>query len=202
MTGYTYSIQADFPNHAVCVDRLALEIGATTLAALYHHTDTVGDECSVVFTEALTTDEKAMLDDLVAAHTGAPMTHVEFRASTALVAGVKEVTTQEWDDVGGVVTNVGFFVKDVARALGRVIGQVKCAGTGAQIRILKQDGSVLLGPVAIADSGGVWAVLSLTTSPELPLDSEERLYTVQARLNGATLLAFRYTSFTLLEICL
>lgn len=202
LTYYTYSIHDDFPNHAVAPSRLALEIGGTTLVALFGHIDTAGDSCCLDFSDALDTDEKAMLDGIVAAHTGAPLTHVEFRASTALIGENKDVLSQDWEDVGGVVTNVGFFVKDIANALGRVVGQAKCVGSGAQLRILKQGGSVLLGPVAIEPTAGAWSVLSVTTSPELPLDAEEKLYTVQARLNGATSLAFRYTSFTLLEICL
>jgi len=199
-TKYPFSIQDDFPQHKVNSDRLLLELGATALAPLVARVDTFGDECGVWFIEALEPEEVALLEDVVAAHSGEPLTHVEFRASTALVGDPKEVTAEDWTDVGGVVTNVSFFVADIDLALGRIVGQVKTNGPGADLRIMKADDTVLLGPVSLPDTQDVWTVFSYTTNPGMPLTEGESLYVVQARRDGATSLAFRYTSFTLLEI--
>jgi len=199
-TYYTYSIADDFPYQKMNTDRLALEINATVLAALLVGIESSGDSCAISFTEPLDTDDKATLDGVVDAHSGDPLTKVVFHASSLLVGLPQETTSSDWSDVGGVVTNVGFFVKDINMALGRIVGQVKTTGAGADLRILKQDGSVLLGPVALPDTQGAWVVFSETTNSELPLDVEEVLYVVQARLAGATSLFFRFTSFTLLEI--
>lgn len=200
---YEYSLATDFVvNHVINSDHFVEEVKADVdLAALFQSLDTVGDQVIVQFSEELGAGPEAALDAIVAAHDGSPLTKIAFRASATLTALPVAITEdQSWEEVGGIVTNVAFFIPNLAMALGRVVGQYKAVGTGAQIRIAKADSTVLLGPTSLADTNDVWSVLSETTSPGLPLETEEYQYSVQARLNGATSLSFRYVSFTLLEI--
>lgn len=196
-----YSIASDFPAHTVCSERLSMEISATALSAKLGRIDTNSTQCGVCFHSELTTEERGILDAIVANHSGVPIPNLVFHASTLLVGNPQEVHSVEWETVSGVVTNAGFFVKDIANALGRIVGQVKVSGTGAEIRILKRDNVVLLGPVALSDTANEWGVLSITTTPDAPLDAAETLYTVEARLGAASSLQFRYCSFALLELC-
>jgi len=73
MTEYTYSIAGDFPNHVLSTDRLTLEIRASAIVTALDHIDTVGDACSVWFKDALSVGDEAVLDALVAAHSGEPV---------------------------------------------------------------------------------------------------------------------------------
>lgn len=72
-TKYTFSIQADFPNHAVATDRLQQEIAASAIVTALDHVDTVGDACDVWFKAALDAGDEAALDALVAVHSGEPL---------------------------------------------------------------------------------------------------------------------------------
>lgn len=69
-TTYTYSIQNDFPNHIVCVDRLTNEIRASSIIVAFTGITTAGDVCNVIFKDELSTDDKTTLDGLVAVHSG------------------------------------------------------------------------------------------------------------------------------------
>lgn len=69
-TSYAYSIQNDFSNHVVATDRLIKEIQASSISIALDHIGTVGDECSILFKDVLSTGDKTTLDGLVAVHTG------------------------------------------------------------------------------------------------------------------------------------
>jgi hypothetical protein len=199
MTNYDYPFSA-FLNGVVAPDRLLAEIRATGLSAKIHHIDTRGTTCTIVFTADLTAAEYTTLDGIVAAHTGQPITFVEFRAGSTLVTDAKTIEGAGWVDVGGVVSRISFLTKHMPNAFARVVGQVKCAGDDAEFRVVDSDGTALLGPVTLSDTEGEWAILSLTTAPGLPFDAVETLYVAQAQKNTATELAFRYLSFSLLEV--
>jgi len=70
MSTYTYSIQSDFPNHAVSSDRLTSEISDSAIVTALDHIDTSGDSCHVVFKAELSSGDEQTLDGLVAAHSG------------------------------------------------------------------------------------------------------------------------------------
>lgn len=70
MSKYTYSIQSDFPNHKVSNDRLTNEIRASAIVVALDRIDTAGDVCDVCFRADLSSADEAILDGLVAAHTG------------------------------------------------------------------------------------------------------------------------------------
>jgi len=70
-TTYHYSIQGDFPNHVVNTGSLQLQVQASAIVTAIDYITTSGDDCSIVFKDALSVGDKAILDGLVAAHTGA-----------------------------------------------------------------------------------------------------------------------------------
>lgn len=73
MTTYTYSIQNDFPNHAISSDRLTQEIIDSAIVIALDHIDTFGDECSIVFKSDLDIGNKTILDGLISIHSGQPL---------------------------------------------------------------------------------------------------------------------------------
>jgi len=75
MATYTYSIQNDFPNHAINFDSLALQFAAVTdLASLYNGGATNGDACLLYFTNTLSSSQQTELASIIAAHQGQPPT--------------------------------------------------------------------------------------------------------------------------------
>jgi len=73
-TKYTYSIQNDFPNHKIDSDRLTQEIRASAIITALDYIHTVTDDCNIWFKDALSGGDETILDGLVAAHTGEPLT--------------------------------------------------------------------------------------------------------------------------------
>lgn len=199
MTTYDYPFSA-FLNGAVEPDRLIAEIKSTALSTKITRIDTRGTTCSIVFSSDLTAGEITTLDGIVAAHTGQPITFVVFRAGSTLVTDAKSIEGVGWVDVGGVVSRISFLTHHMANAFARVVGQVKCNGDDAEIRVVDAEGTALLGPLTLPNTEGEWAILSLTTAPGLPFDAAETLYVAQAQKNTATEVAFRYLSFSLLEV--
>jgi len=72
-TEYTYSISTDFPNGKVASSRLEQEIRSSAIVTALDRIDTVGDSCDVWFKDALSVGDQAILDDIVAEHTGEPL---------------------------------------------------------------------------------------------------------------------------------
>ena len=70
MTSYVFSIHDDFPNHALASDRLTIEIGESAIVTALDGISTSGDVCDIVFKAALSEGDEALLEGLVAAHSG------------------------------------------------------------------------------------------------------------------------------------
>ena len=70
LTKYTYSITNDFPNQAVDITKLTVEIGESTIVTALSHINTDGDVCDIHFSDALSGGDETVLDGLVAAHDG------------------------------------------------------------------------------------------------------------------------------------
>lgn len=69
---YDYSIQNDFPAHAVALDRLSQEVQVSSIITALDGLSTSGDTCYIRFKAELSTEDKTTLDGLVAAHSGEP----------------------------------------------------------------------------------------------------------------------------------
>lgn len=69
-TEYVYSIQGAFPNRKVATDRLTQEIQTSSISTALDHIGTVGDDCTLLFKDVLSADDKTTLDGLIAVHSG------------------------------------------------------------------------------------------------------------------------------------
>jgi hypothetical protein len=108
------------------------------------------------------------------------------------------ILSADWTDLGGVVTTPQFFCRDLTRLFGRVVGEYRSVGDGAQIRIV-EDGARIMSPEGdLPDSGGVWALIP-GLSTDVPSLSGQHSYRVQGRLRSATSGSIRFTSISLIE---
>ena len=202
-TTYEYAISTDFPNGVVNVAKfkdevLALELATAALVRI--SANAAKDVCAVVFDGDLSAGDEAALVGSVAAHDGEDPTRFEYIAPTKLVEGILSVETDgDWSDLGGTVTTLGSFVCDVSCAWGRVVGQVRTSGAGAELRVIREsDGAVMqASPVVLADSAGTWVNVQFWANQNQPSGID--CFILQGRRNGATLLEVRYFSMSLLE---
>ncbi len=72
-TKYTYSISVDFPNHIVSPGRFLQEIEASAIVTAADCINTNDDDCDVWFVDVLSPGDEAILDGLVAVHSGDPL---------------------------------------------------------------------------------------------------------------------------------
>lgn len=69
-TKYTYSISVDFINSIVATDRLSLEIQTSSIITALDYINTFGDDCDIWFKDSLSIGDQAVLDGIVATHSG------------------------------------------------------------------------------------------------------------------------------------
>lgn len=69
-TNYIYSISGDFPYQKVNTSRLASEIYESNITIVLKNINTMGDICNILFKDALDFNNKAILDAIVASHSG------------------------------------------------------------------------------------------------------------------------------------
>lgn len=118
----------------------------------------------------------------------------DFAGSSKMVVGA--VTSQGWEVLDGLVTNLGVFTTDPSKAVGKVTGEIQVSGTGLELRLTKGDGSTpISASFAHADTGGEWQIFGFTTNA--PGDLGDQAYRLEARLNGATSAALRFTSLSI-----
>jgi len=72
MTTYNYNI-TDFPNHKIDVDRLTSEIRNSAITIALDHIDSDNSSASIIFKSDISSGEKTVLDNIVAAHSGNPL---------------------------------------------------------------------------------------------------------------------------------
>jgi len=71
-TEFNYSVQNDFPNQAVDLSVLTVEIENSTITAVLNGINLNGDDCEIVFATDLSGAEETTLDGIVATHQGIP----------------------------------------------------------------------------------------------------------------------------------
>lgn len=201
-TVYAYPL-TDFPNGKANSGSLRAEILgssiATSLTYITVNSAEYRDACAICFDAALSAEDKTTLDGVVAAHQGVPLPYPLFRASSKVMCGERAVAEQTWETVGGVVTDVAFFVSDVDKAWGRLSGEVKVSGSGAQVRMIRvSDGALCSEVIDVPDTGGDWQILSFWANQN-QVDGSAR-YELQGQLNGATSLELRDYAISLMEL--
>ena len=72
-TKYTFSVQGNFPNHKVAVDRLTAEIRGCTIVVALAFVNVAGDTCEVWFRDSLSGGDLTILNGIVESHSGTPI---------------------------------------------------------------------------------------------------------------------------------
>ena len=202
---YSYSYElTEFPNDLVDETRLKLEVEATIptadlvrVSAYVPEDPAVASTVAVVFATELAGAEKATLDAVVAAHSGAPVPTPVFRASSTLVELEKElVAVGGFEVLAGIVTTPSFFAADLSTLVSRIVGSYRAAGEGAELRVVENGGTVI-GTFALAEAAD-WTKMQWFTST--PPGEGTHEYTLEGRLNGATSAWIRFVSMSLLEM--
>lgn len=202
-TTYTYSKTTDFAAgvnvgllHAAIEDEAGITVALDRIRAVSDE-----DAVSIVFADALSAGEKTTLDGLVAAHVGYPT--MEFVASTKLFAGEQIIVSPTYAEVEGVVTNVGFFIPDLTKAIGRVTLLVKTVGAGAELKLVETEPD-LSDPVDVSaaqvlpDTVGAWQMYQFNSN--VPPRAGDKFFALHAKLNGAVSLTLKAASLVLLRV--
>lgn len=92
-TYYTYSVENDFPNQAVDISKFFIEIGESNIVTECSHITVDGDVCQVYFVDALTSEDKNILDGLVSVHDGEP---IEQESSDIIISSTPSVDSSFW----------------------------------------------------------------------------------------------------------
>ena len=197
---YEYTIATAFPAGKVHGDSLTAAIkGSSSITKTLDGLRTDSGKCYVTFSAALDAAEKAALDAIVAAHPGYGFDIIYHTSSTILPTEAEVTADADWDLVGEVFTNPSFFLgANLAGGKGRVVCQVKSAGAGAQLRLVESNGDdVVVATYDIPDSSGAWVAAKFFTT--VASRSGDQRYRLEGRRNGATSLAVRAASISLLE---
>jgi hypothetical protein len=200
MAVYTYSIANDTAEGVVDYGRLLDEILAEA-PTIPNPSDVSGegDDLRITFGSELDSEEEDALDVVVSNHTGAAQTVANFCACSKIVDDELAITEDDtWQELGGFVTTIGFFISDASKAQGRVVGSYKTDGDGAELRLVNSSGSLMTTAFDCGDTSSAWATMQFSTDvdPVLTIDT----YILEGRLNGATSASVRFTSASLLEI--
>jgi hypothetical protein len=202
MTAYIYSIASDFtglPAEAEpCLDKLTLQIVGAGFSVGLDHIDRDSENVTFDFESALSAGEQTTLAGIVSGHDGG-LVNTVYHASSTLVTDEKAITeVSAWQELGGIMTNPSYFIPDMDRALGRVVGMVKVDGTGVELR-LTEDGSQIGSVKALDDASGAWAKLTWTTAGGVL--GGDRHYVLEGRLgDAANTASIKHAALSLLEL--
>jgi len=197
---YEYVIATEIPAGKVHAGALsdAVKASASITKTLQGVTVDAG-KCYVAFADALDASEKAALDAIVAAHPGYGFDIIYHTSSTILPTEAEVTADADWDLIGEVFTNPEFFLKsNLAGGKGRIVCQVKSVGAGAQLRLIESNGDdVVVATYNVPDSSGAWVAAKFFTT--VASRAGDQRYRLEGRRNGATSLAVRAASISLLE---
>jgi hypothetical protein len=193
-----YSISADFSN-GVEHEKFLAELAASSIETEVERIREDENTFEIWFASEPTPGEKSTADSVVAAHDGLPPAKFLFHTSSKIVEGAKQVTEQDWEDLGGTVTTLTAFMPNTSKAWGRVVGQAKVSGSGAQLKVSRSsDGAdITPAPHSIGDTSGEWANLQFWANQNQPENTDA--FVLKGRLNGATSFEVRFVSMSLLE---
>ena len=192
--------RATFPNQLVSVGKLDQDIRVAIATPLLGVT--MNGECLIEFALSLSSDEKTVLDGLMAAHLGVD-TLVRFHASSTILSTAKIIAVTEplWEVIGEVVTNPSFFIQDLAKSKGRLVGQYKTlpGNTGA-VRVVESGVSpeLVVGSFNLPDTAGAWSFVKLLMA--VPVRLGDHVYRVEVQnAIGSVSLEIKAVSVSLLE---
>lgn len=155
----------------------------------------------IVFSETeWTQEQKELIDAAVEVHTGQAPFEYEFVASAPLMLEEKDITSADWQYLGGAVSSPSAFIENLLRALGRVVGKYTADGKIA-LRV-REDDSASLGEVIIGETGVVtdWSNMQFFLINSHLLTPGQHEYVLEGKLIDATTASIRSVAMSLLEI--
>lgn len=175
----------------------ALELQSATIKAISTDEHDAGIDVNMIFDVEPDAADKAAVDTAALEHEGEIPTTYKYHATSSLVEAKAIIDEASWDYLASAVTTPNFFMSDLTKFVGRVIGAYKTVGAGAQLRVLEDSDAKVMGIFDIPDSADAWAQMQFF-STEIPSPGTHE-YILEGRLNGATSAEIRGTSMTILE---
>jgi hypothetical protein len=156
----------------------------------------------VTMPDALDAIEKTMLDDFMSTRQMFPQSKGSFLLASALLVPLEAlvVNPDDFDLLGGAVTNPSYFITDVKRAFGLLVGAFRIDGDGAIVRIVEDKDGVrrVMGEFAVPNTGNAWKAMKfMTDSPSESL--VDMIYMLEGTLGTAKSAAVRFVSLSLME---
>lgn len=195
-----YTISTDFTSlggKPIDLDALDVALSALSLSVTYTNLSVEGaeDRATISTSGAPSVSDEDALDAAVAAHDGVHIPAIRV-ANYAFLTPTFSVTSATMEDVATLCDNVDDYgvAADLAWCLR---GEVKVAGTGFALSMVKADGTPLMSNYVHGDTSSNWETFEFMTS--VGLVSGLECYRVQAMLNGATSAEIRGLMLTLLK---
>lgn len=131
----------------------------------------------------------------------------ELKSNSTIMLGVVAPTAVDpaWEEVGAVVVDVNFIIPNLAKAIGRFVGDYKTSGAGVKVRIMEyKDGEAdsQLKQVTLPNTADAWAHdSSVDTDPSVvEMRDGRNRYTLECQLpDGGTSAEFRDGTLALIE---
>ena len=130
---------------------------------------------------------------------------VRFHASSKLIDGEVAITQEgsdDWQELGSVVSSPGFFVTDLTKVFGRLVFAYLTDGANARLRLREDNGTsvVTLNTTlkVLGDTSSAWKY-DLTLDTDVGFRNSRNRYILEGQLNGATAACVAFASITLLE---
>lgn len=198
---YTYTLPITaFKNDRVVPSVFQDEIAALDLQSATVDSVSTSDasaDVDLIFDVEPSVEDKATVGTAAAAHEGNLPTTYKYHATSSLVEEKAISESTEWEYMASAVTTPSFFVADLSKFVGRVIGACNTVGLGAALRVLEDDASKVLGTFTMPDTGGEWQQIQFySVVPPSPGTHE---YILEGKLNGVTSARIRGVSMTVLE---
>lgn len=150
------------------------------------------DETSfaVYFASELSLPNKAALDVIISAHTGAPF--YTYMPILGTFSHAEEyAVTVDWGDITGGVADLSNFGYSVADLVAMTKCEVQTDGAGAELEMHEKGGNALMSaPYLCPNTSGDWQKIVFYT--DLPISAGDKSYVCRGRKNAVTTTNIRF----------
>lgn len=184
---YHYSIQNDFPNQAVVITTLEQEIRKSAITISLTYTSVEEDDVFIEFSGTLDTNDKGILDTVIANHQGIKPPTVEVLETVMIIPTKLQIlNVTDWHEIGGVVMRPEVWGKPMSELVGQVTGEILTDGVGTELSILEKgvvDREIIQPPYQQMNTLQQWAPFAIFTNQ--PFSPSFHSYLLRARRGGA-----------------
>lgn len=205
ITRYQYTISTQTAAGKVYIPQLTYEIGANAaigVVASYMDVNVEPNKLDVYMADALTAPQEAALTATVAAHQGYGI-DADMQGTLPLVKKEEVITSDvDWEIIEGVVTTPSFFDPTMSNIISRIVGEHR--GDGGELRLIEEvlgeaDEEKIVPVFSFPNVGAEWTRFKIDSSVP-PRDGLRNVYRTDCRLNGATSLALRYATISMITV--